>query len=84
MVLQGKRYGSSIILSTFSLFLILLLMLMHFDQVIQDEAMSHDEKRLFYSTLMNDNLLDCIITKVQVVQITSSVSLCSFLSHLLA
>lgn len=50
-------------------------MLMHFDQAIQDEAMSHDKKRLFYSTLMNDNLLDCIITKVQVVQITSSVSL---------
>ncbi|KAI5657423.1 hypothetical protein M9H77_26216 [Catharanthus roseus] len=45
------------------------------DTVIQDEASSHDKKRLFYSTLMNDNLLDCIVSKVQVVQITPSVRL---------
>lgn len=35
---------------------------------MKDEGKSHDKKRLFYSTLMNDNLLDCIVSKVEVVQ----------------
>lgn len=44
-------------------------------QVIKDDGMSHDKKRLFYSTLMNDNLLDCIVSKVKVVQIKPNVCL---------
>ncbi|KAL9177383.1 hypothetical protein ABFS82_01G055000 [Erythranthe guttata] len=39
------------------------------DTVLKDAASSHDKRRLFYSTLMNDNLLDCIISKVNVVRI---------------
>ncbi|KAK9272088.1 hypothetical protein L1049_002457 [Liquidambar formosana] len=39
------------------------------DTVMKEEAASHDKKRLFYSNLMNDNLLDCIVSKVKVVQI---------------
>ena len=42
-------------------------------QVIQDEGGFHDKRRLFYSTIMNDNLLDCIISKVTVKQITPKV-----------
>lgn len=42
-------------------------------QVIQDEGGFHDKRRLFYSTIMNDNLLDCIISKVSVKQITPKV-----------
>ncbi|CAI9762552.1 unnamed protein product [Fraxinus pennsylvanica] len=45
------------------------------DTVIKDEGKSHDKKRLFYSTLMNDNLLDCIVSKVEVVQRLPNVSL---------
>ncbi|CAA0813098.1 DNA (cytosine-5)-methyltransferase CMT2 [Striga hermonthica] len=45
------------------------------DTVIKDDGISHDKKRLFYSTLMNDNLLDCIVSKVEVVQIPSNVNL---------
>ncbi|KAL3630783.1 hypothetical protein CASFOL_023767 [Castilleja foliolosa] len=43
--------------------------------VIKGDGRSHDKKRIFYSTLMNDNLLDCIVSKVKVVQIPSSVNL---------
>ncbi|XP_057997025.1 DNA (cytosine-5)-methyltransferase CMT2 isoform X3 [Hevea brasiliensis] len=39
------------------------------DTVIKDEAAFHDKKRLFYSSVMNDNPIDCIISKVSVVQI---------------
>ncbi|XP_058188980.1 DNA (cytosine-5)-methyltransferase CMT2-like isoform X2 [Rhododendron vialii] len=39
------------------------------DTVMKEEAAFHDQKRLFYSTLMNDNLLECIISKLSVVQI---------------
>ncbi|KAA8540134.1 hypothetical protein F0562_026826 [Nyssa sinensis] len=42
---------------------------------MDEEATSHDKKRIFYSTLMNDNLLDCIVSKVRVVQIAPSVNL---------
>ncbi|XP_023889465.2 DNA (cytosine-5)-methyltransferase CMT2 [Quercus suber] len=45
------------------------------DTVIQDEGGFHDKRRLFYSTIMNDNLLDCIISKVTVKQITPKVGL---------
>ncbi|KAK2972840.1 hypothetical protein RJ640_028368 [Escallonia rubra] len=40
------------------------------DTVMGDQVTTHDKKRLFYSTLTNDNLLDCIVSKVKVVQIT--------------
>ncbi|KAG8381651.1 hypothetical protein BUALT_Bualt06G0143700 [Buddleja alternifolia] len=43
------------------------------DTVIKDDGRSHDKKRLFYSTLVNDNLLDCIVSKVKVVQIAPNV-----------
>ncbi|KZV25539.1 DNA (cytosine-5)-methyltransferase CMT2 [Dorcoceras hygrometricum] len=39
------------------------------DTVLKDVSSSHDKKRLFYSTIMNDNILDCIISKVNVVRI---------------
>ncbi|KAL6533426.1 hypothetical protein OROMI_027538 [Orobanche minor] len=45
------------------------------DTVIKDDGRSHDKKRLFFSTLMNDNLLECIVSKVKVVQIPSNVDL---------
>lgn len=46
------------------------------DTVIQkDEAASHDNKRLFYSTLKNDNPLDCIVSKVKVLKIAPGVNL---------
>ncbi|XP_024995332.1 DNA (cytosine-5)-methyltransferase CMT2-like [Cynara cardunculus var. scolymus] len=43
------------------------------DTVIQDEAASHHKKRLFYSTLRNDNALDCIVSKVKVLKIVPGV-----------
>ncbi|KAJ6795753.1 putative DNA (cytosine-5)-methyltransferase 1 isoform X1 [Iris pallida] len=42
------------------------------DTVMKEQADCHDKKRLFYSDLANDNLLDCIISKVRVVQIPPS------------
>ncbi|KAG5524386.1 hypothetical protein RHGRI_031145 [Rhododendron griersonianum] len=45
------------------------------DTVMKEEAAFHDQKRLFYSTLMNDNLLDCIISKLSVVQIPPTLGL---------
>lgn len=50
-------------------------------QVMKDAAALHDKKRLFYSTLMNDNLLDCIISKVNVTEISPGV--CFINEHLL-
>ncbi|XP_044466931.1 DNA (cytosine-5)-methyltransferase CMT2-like isoform X2 [Mangifera indica] len=38
------------------------------DTVMQDIAAFHNGKRLFYSTVMNDNPVDCIISKVNVTQ----------------
>ncbi|KAJ8774118.1 hypothetical protein K2173_009549 [Erythroxylum novogranatense] len=38
------------------------------DTVMKDEAAFHDIKRVFFSTIMNDNPLDCIISKITVVQ----------------
>ncbi|KAK1379049.1 DNA (Cytosine-5)-methyltransferase CMT2 [Heracleum sosnowskyi] len=40
------------------------------DTVMKDMASFHDKKRLFYSTLENDNPLDCLISKVNVIRIT--------------
>ncbi|KAI3714040.1 hypothetical protein L1987_72630 [Smallanthus sonchifolius] len=45
------------------------------DTVIKDASSSNDKKRLFYSTLMNDNALDCIVSKVKVVKIQPGVNL---------
>ncbi|XP_008448610.2 DNA (cytosine-5)-methyltransferase CMT2 [Cucumis melo] len=36
------------------------------DTVIQKEGAFHDPRRLFYSTVMNDNPLDCIVSKVNI------------------
>ncbi|KAJ4824620.1 hypothetical protein Tsubulata_024054 [Turnera subulata] len=47
------------------------------DTVIKVKADFHDKKRLFYSTVMNDNPLDCIISKVTVTQISPTKSLSS-------
>ncbi|XAR70709.1 DNA (cytosine-5-)-methyltransferase [Bertholletia excelsa] len=45
------------------------------DTVMKDAAASHDKKRLFHSNLMNDNLLDCIVSKVSVIHIAPSLGL---------
>ncbi|KAK6926146.1 Chromo domain [Dillenia turbinata] len=45
------------------------------DTVMKDEAAFHDEKRLFLSNLMNDNPLDCIVSRVCIVQIPTKVNL---------
>ena len=42
-------------------------------QVMKEEAASHDKKRIFCSTIMNDNSLDCIISKVNVLELTPRV-----------
>ncbi|XP_022949032.1 putative DNA (cytosine-5)-methyltransferase CMT1 isoform X2 [Cucurbita moschata] len=36
------------------------------DTVIKEEGSFHDSRRLFYSTVMNDNPLDCIVSKVNI------------------
>ncbi|KAD6453747.1 hypothetical protein E3N88_08453 [Mikania micrantha] len=38
------------------------------DTVMQKTAAFHDKKRLFSSNLMNDNLLECILSKVKVIE----------------
>ncbi|XP_011028081.1 PREDICTED: DNA (cytosine-5)-methyltransferase CMT2 isoform X2 [Populus euphratica] len=45
------------------------------DTVMKEAADFHDNKRLFYSTVMNDNPIDCIISTVTVVQISPRVDL---------
>ncbi|PPS18152.1 hypothetical protein GOBAR_AA02409 [Gossypium barbadense] len=45
------------------------------DTVMKQEAAFHDERRLFYSTVMNDNPIDCIISKVSVTQISPKLGL---------
>ncbi|WOK92714.1 DNA (cytosine-5)-methyltransferase 1-like [Canna indica] len=45
------------------------------DTVLKAHAADHDKKRLFYSDLQNDNLLDCIISKVRVTRIPTTVLL---------
>uniref|UniRef100_A0A0D9ZVW6 DNA (cytosine-5-)-methyltransferase n=1 Tax=Oryza glumipatula TaxID=40148 RepID=A0A0D9ZVW6_9ORYZ len=44
------------------------------DTVIGEQAQSHDPRRLFYSDLTDDNLLDCIVSKVTIVQVPPSVN----------
>ncbi|RLN28488.1 DNA (cytosine-5)-methyltransferase 3-like isoform X1 [Panicum miliaceum] len=44
------------------------------DTVMEDQAQSHDPRRLFYSDLEDDNLLDCIVSKVTIVQVSPSVN----------
>ncbi|XVE57340.1 hypothetical protein DITRI_Ditri04bG0083200 [Diplodiscus trichospermus] len=39
------------------------------DTVMKQETAFHDERRLFFSTVTNDNPIDCIISKVSVTQI---------------
>ncbi|KAJ8427935.1 hypothetical protein Cgig2_023311 [Carnegiea gigantea] len=46
-----------------------------FGLVIEDEAKSHDKKRLFISDIMNDNPLDCIVSKVKVIRLPATVDL---------
>ncbi|KAH7514814.1 hypothetical protein FEM48_Zijuj11G0130500 [Ziziphus jujuba var. spinosa] len=43
------------------------------DTIIKEEGAFHDKRRLFYSTVMNDNLIDCIISKVNVSQLSPRV-----------
>ncbi|XP_020705695.1 DNA (cytosine-5)-methyltransferase CMT2 [Dendrobium catenatum] len=45
------------------------------DTVMKDQSESHDKKRLFYSNLKNDNLLNCLVSKVKVAQVAPSVEL---------
>ncbi|ESQ55474.1 hypothetical protein EUTSA_v10024250mg [Eutrema salsugineum] len=40
------------------------------DTVMKQQATYHDKRRLFYSTVMNDNPIDCIISKVTVLQVS--------------
>lgn len=64
-----NQMGNSIISS----FAWLLLFQKCFSQVLKEEAASHDKKRLFCSDMMNDNLLDCIVSKVKIIQRPPSV-----------
>lgn len=43
---------------------------------MKEAAAILDKKRLFASTLMNDNLLDCILSKVKIIEKAPGV--CSF------
>ncbi|XP_072994639.1 DNA (cytosine-5)-methyltransferase CMT2-like isoform X1 [Typha latifolia] len=45
------------------------------DTVMKEQAAFHDKKRLFSSDLKNDNLLDCIVSKVRVVRVPPSVEM---------
>ncbi|XP_057415926.1 DNA (cytosine-5)-methyltransferase CMT2-like isoform X2 [Lotus japonicus] len=45
------------------------------DTVIQDEGDFHDKRRLFYSSIMNDNLIECILAKVNVTHIKPRVNM---------
>ncbi|KAL0873818.1 hypothetical protein Bca101_023523 [Brassica carinata] len=40
------------------------------DTVMQKQATDHEKRRLFYSTVMNDNPIDCLISKVTVLQVS--------------
>ncbi|CAN8274525.1 unnamed protein product [Cochlearia groenlandica] len=40
------------------------------DTVMKQQATYHDTRRLFYSTVMNDNPIDCLISKVTVLQVS--------------
>ncbi|KAJ0239251.1 hypothetical protein HA466_0229320 [Hirschfeldia incana] len=40
------------------------------ETVMQNQATDHETRRLFYSTVMNDNPIDCLISKVTVLQVS--------------
>ncbi|CAL9115496.1 unnamed protein product [Musa textilis] len=42
------------------------------DTVLKEQAAVHDGKRLFYSDLKNDNLLDCLVSKVRIAEAPAS------------
>ncbi|CAN0872677.1 DNA (cytosine-5)-methyltransferase CMT2 [Linum grandiflorum] len=42
---------------------------------MKEEAASHDSKRVFYSSVMNDNPIDCIVSKVNIVKISQTIGL---------
>ncbi|CAN6358096.1 unnamed protein product [Urochloa humidicola] len=44
------------------------------DTVMENQAQDHEPRRLFYSDLKDDNLLDCIVSKVTIVQVSPSVN----------
>uniref|UniRef100_A0ACD5X0P7 Uncharacterized protein n=1 Tax=Avena sativa TaxID=4498 RepID=A0ACD5X0P7_AVESA len=43
------------------------------DTIMEDQAQSHDPRRLFYSDLKDDNALDCIVSKISIVQVSPCV-----------
>ncbi|KAE8806087.1 DNA (cytosine-5)-methyltransferase 1 [Hordeum vulgare] len=43
------------------------------DTIMEDQAQSHDPRRLFYSDLKDDNALDCIVSQVSIVQVSPCV-----------
>ncbi|KAK1578662.1 hypothetical protein Q3G72_032109 [Acer saccharum] len=45
------------------------------DTVMKEAAEFHDSRRLFYSTVMNDNPVDCIVSKVSITQIPPKIGL---------
>ncbi|XP_048500700.1 DNA (cytosine-5)-methyltransferase CMT2 isoform X2 [Beta vulgaris subsp. vulgaris] len=45
------------------------------DTVMKEEASFHDKKRIFYSSIMNDNLLACIISKLNVIQVSHQLNM---------
>lgn len=45
------------------------------DTVIKDHAHLVDQKRVFYSDMRDDNPLDCIVSKVEIVQVAPNVDL---------
>ncbi|XP_057971701.1 DNA (cytosine-5)-methyltransferase CMT2-like isoform X2 [Malania oleifera] len=45
------------------------------DTIMNEDVASHDKRRLFYSDMMNDNLLDCIVSKLKIIQTAPSVNL---------
>nr|XP_051181903.1 DNA (cytosine-5)-methyltransferase CMT2-like isoform X14 [Lolium perenne] len=43
------------------------------DTIMENQAQSHDPRRLFYSDLKDDNSLDCIVSKISIVQVSPCV-----------
>jgi len=84
MVLQSRRHSKDWILTLlcFDLFsclgLLLILVIWMCVQVIKDHGNLVDKKRIFISDLKDENPLDCLVRKVNIVQISPDVStLCS-------
>ncbi|KAK9095622.1 hypothetical protein Scep_027091 [Stephania cephalantha] len=40
---------------------------------MKEQADFHDKKRVFYSDLMNDNALDCIVSKLKIIQVKTNI-----------